>query len=330
MSVPSPVLRAAAMAAVLGGTLATAPAHADPIRIAYGDIASMEAVPVLAAFERAKEKGLDLEVIYVQSKEMAGQVVVSGQAEIGIGIPYAIIQKVDTPTRMFLQMSKLNYYPIVSAEHYQDWEDLDGEEIAVHSRGSGTEAIIQLIADKHGIEFSRITYVPGSEVRAGAMLQGVIKASVVDSANLRMLMEEAPGRFVALPMDAASATDEGLFASQEFIEREAEAIDILVEAVLTTLREVAERPEVVVELREQYGLLPDLPEGIDEEMVQYFTELAEENAIPVNGGGESAARDDLAFYALSGQLEGDPASLEVEDFWDLEPLERALGRLGTS
>ncbi len=87
----------------------------------------------------------------------------------------------------------------------------------MHSRGSGTEAIMQLMAEKHGIKYSNVSYVPGSEVRAGALLQGSVKASIVDSANRRMIMEKAPGKFIVLPMEGVSATDEALFANTEFL-----------------------------------------------------------------------------------------------------------------
>ena len=58
----------------------------------------------------------------------------------GVGTPYALIQKVKAPIRMFYQLSQLRFYPIVNSEHYKSWKDLDGADIAVHGRGSGTES----------------------------------------------------------------------------------------------------------------------------------------------------------------------------------------------
>ena len=55
---------------------------------------------------------------------------------------------------------------------------------------------------------------------------------------------------------------------------------------------------------------------------------AGDGIFPPNLGGRAAAEADLRFFAEGGQLEGDPASLRVEDFWSLEPLERALAKLG--
>jgi NitT/TauT family transport system substrate-binding protein len=42
----------------------------------------------------------------------------------------------------------------------------------------------------------------------------------------------------------------------------------------------------------------------------------------LNGGGESAAKNDLEFYSLSGALKGE--NLKVEEFWHFAPLKAAL------
>ena len=58
----------------------------------------------------------------------------------------------------------------------------------------------------------------------------------------------------------------------------------------------------------------------------YFEEVGRGRRVPgSNGGSEAAAQDDFDFYSLAGQIEGDPATLKVEDFWDFGPLDRALG-----
>ena len=319
---------AAAMVAVVMVGGADAALAAGKIRIAFGDIATVESLHFLIAIERAKEKGVEIETNFLKSEDIAAQAVVGGQADVGVGTPYALLQKVKAPIRMFFQMSALRFYPVVNTEFYQDWQDLDGEEIAVHARGSGTEAIMKLMADRHGITYSNISYVPGSEVRAGALLQGNIKASIVDTTNRRLLDQRAPGKFKVLEMEGVDATDEALYARADFLEQEAEAIDILVESLLVTWREIDQNPASIVELREKYGLLSDLPQDLEADIPVYFEEAAAQNSFPMNGGDEEAAKTDFEFYALAGQLEGDPDTLRVEDFWDFGPLERVLARLG--
>ncbi|QFR34865.1 ABC transporter substrate-binding protein [Ancylobacter sp. TS-1] len=323
-------LSGTALAVGFGLALAAASQAEAKVRVAYGDIASVENLHLLAAFELAKQKGVEIEMTYLKSEDIAAQAVVSGQADIGVGGPYALMQKVKVPVRIFLQLSTLRFYPAVNAEFYKTWKDLNGQEVAVHSRGSGTEAIMKLMEDKQGIKFSKISYIPGSEVRTGALLQGNVKATIVDSAGRRLLQEKAPGKFIILPLDGVNATDEALFARQDFLDKNPKDVDVIVESVLTTWREVTKNPAIVAEWRAKYKLLPDLPADQVAEITPYFTELAQGKAFPPNGGGEAAAKDDFAFYTLSGQLQGDPASLKVEDFWALEPLNRALGKVGTN
>lgn len=313
--------------AVIAMVAAPAAASADPMRIAFGDIATVETLGLLIALERAKEQGLEIEPVFLKSEDIAAQAVVSGQADIGIGGPYALLQKVKAPIRIFLQLTELQMYPVVNTEFYQDWADLDGQEVAVHSRGSGTEAIMQMMAQQHGIAYSNITYVPGAEVRTGALLQGNVKATIVDSSGRRILESEAPDRFAFLPLGDIAATDEAMFANTDWLaENEGDAA-ILVDAILTTWREIAADPAVVMTLRDQYGLLPDATPEMLADVEPYFAGM--KDALPLNGGGADAAQDDFAFYTTSGALEGDPASLKVEDFWDLSVLDTVIAKIGT-
>jgi NitT/TauT family transport system substrate-binding protein len=321
-------LKASAFAAAFCiSTAIPGAALAEPMRIAFGDIATVESLHLLAAIERAKEKGVEVEVTFLKSEDIAAQAVVSGQADIGIGGPYALLQKVKAPIRIFMQLSRLQFYPVVNTEFYKDWKDLDGQEIAVHSRGSGTEAIMRLMADKSGISYSNISYVPGAEVRTGALLQGNVKATIVDSSGKRVLEKEAPGKFAFLPLGEVSATDEALFANTNYLSANEKDVEILVESILTTWREVAADPKAAIALRDKYKLLPDATPDMVADIEPYFAEAAPN--LPVNGGGEDAAKDDFAFYTVSGALQGKAEELKVEDFWDLDPLNAALAKIGT-
>ncbi len=315
------------IAAVTG--LAAGPAHAaEKMHIAFGDIETVETLNFLIAIERTKERGVDVEVTFFKSEDIASQAVVGGQADIGVGTPYALLQKVRAPVRMFFQMARLRFFPVVNTEYYQGWKDLDGQEVTVHSRGSGTEAIMNLMAKKHGIAYSKISYVPGSEVRAGAMLQGTIKATIVDAAAKRLLEKKGGGKFKVLPLGDINATDEALYANTNFLDNNQQAVTALVEELLKTWRDINDDPEVVVELRERYGLAPDLPPELEVEMVPFYRESVAAGVFPLNGGSVQAVRDDFEFYGVAGQLKGDPSELKVEDFWAFGPRDRALEVVG--
>lgn len=315
-------------AAVLGGMASPSVAKAGDMRIAFGDLPGIESLQTLAAIERAKERGVNVELIILNDEDLAAQAIVGGQADVGIGAPYTLIQKAGVPIRLFAQISTLRFFPVVNSEFYKEWKDLNGQGIAVQARGSGTEAVMLLMAKNHGITYGNVSYVPGSEVRRNALLQGTIKASIVDAANRRALQAEGGDKFIVLPVEGLSATDEGLFATADYLAKGQADVDILVEELINTAREITANPAVAVEYRNKYKLLPDLGAEADKEIAEYYKETAEAKALALDGGGAGAAADDFAFFTLAGQIEGDPATLKVEDFWDVAALDRALTKLG--
>lgn len=313
----------AATAAGLALSTGAALAQDDPLRVALGDIASVESLNLLIAMERAKERGVPMELSFFNSEDVAVQAVLSGEADIGVGAPYAFIANSEAPIRMFYRISTLLFFPVVNSEVYSGWADLDGQEVTVHSRGSGTEALMRLMEQVHDIEYSNISYVPGSEVRAGAMLQGTINASIVDAANFRLLQEQGGGKFMRLPLEGVNATDEALYANASVLESRADDMQVFVEELLRTWSDIAENPQIVGELREQYNLLPDLPADVIAEAVPYYVEAVENGIYPTDGGAPEDAIDDLRFLSAAGSFEGDPDSVDPADFWSFTVLDAA-------
>jgi NitT/TauT family transport system substrate-binding protein len=295
------------------------------IRYALGDVISIDELPLLIAVERSKARGVDVEVTAFKSEEVATQAVINGQADVGQGTPYAALQNVKLPIRFFYQLSALQFFPVVNKESYKTWKDLDGQEIAVQGRGSGTEAIMILAAKEHGIKYKSVSYVPGSQVRATALLKGNIKATILDATNKNLVMKEAPDKFIILPLGNVKASDEALFATRDFVDKNQAGIRIFLEELIKVNRAINANPKSVLEERKKLGLLKDLPAKLEEEIVPFFQEAVQNGVFPSDGGGESAAKNDLEFYALSGAIKGE--NLKVEDFWHLAPLKAALANV---
>jgi NitT/TauT family transport system substrate-binding protein len=78
--------------------------------------------------------------------------------------------------------------------------------------------------------------------------------------------------------------------------------------------------------RKRLGIMKDLPAKVEEEITPYFEEAVGNGIFSNNGGGEAAAKSDLEFYTLSGQIKGE--NLKVEDFWDMAPLKAAYSKMG--
>jgi ABC-type nitrate/sulfonate/bicarbonate transport system substrate-binding protein len=314
------------IAVVIGGLASDTRAQGrTKIRYALGDVISIDELPLLIAVEQAKKRGVDVEVTAFKSEEVATQAVINGQADVGQGTPYAAIQKVSVPIRFFYQLSALQFFPVVNKESYKSWKDLDGQEIAVQGRGSGTEAIMILAAKEHGIKYKNVSYVPGSQVRALALLKGNIKATILDASNKNMVMKDAPDKFIILPLGNLKASDEALFATREFLDKNQAGVRIFLEELIKVNRAINANPKWVLEERKKLGLLKELPAKMEDEILPFYQEAVQNGVFPNDGGGESAAKNDLEFYGLSGAIKGE--NVKVDDFWYLAPLKGALANV---
>ncbi|TIW30988.1 MAG: ABC transporter substrate-binding protein, partial [Mesorhizobium sp.] len=64
---------ATAFAAVLAFASHLSAANAGDMRIAFGDLPGIESIQTLAAIERAKERGVNVELIVLNDEDLAAQ-----------------------------------------------------------------------------------------------------------------------------------------------------------------------------------------------------------------------------------------------------------------
>ena len=300
---------------------------ADKVRVALGDVVSVETLAFVVALERAKERGVDYELTSFAKEELAVQSIVNGQSDLGVGTPYSVIQKTKVPLKIVYQMSRLIFFPVASVE-YKTWKDLDGKPITFHARGTGTEAIGNIIAKREGITFGDRSYVPGSENRIIAMMNGQIKATVVDLANKNTLMAKAGDKFHVLPGVDNPASDELVFASEKWLTDNKEQANIIVEELLKLYREMKAKPTIIEEERVKRNLLADQPKEVLDEVVPFYNEAVKEGVYQPLEDVKAVAEFDFQFYSEAGQLEGTPGDFKVDQFWDTGPLDAAKKALG--
>jgi NitT/TauT family transport system substrate-binding protein len=305
---------------IFGIMLSTA--QADKIRIALAETPSDEMAAFFVALERAKANGLDYEWTAFSDEELAIQAVLSGQMDIGFGTPYAAMQRSKAPLRIVFQLSKLKFFPVTS-QKYSKLEDLNGQPILLHSRGGGTDSIANVIEEKVGIKFSERSYMPGSANRVVALIAGQADATILDLSNKNKIMKEAGDKFNVLPMFEVDASDEALFANLDWIKANEDDVDIFVKALHSVWQDMAKDPTIISRETKPDGPIGQLPKEILDTLDQFYKDAVEGGLYDPNGGGRKAAQADMDWYTEAGQLEGDPASLNIEDFWYLAPLDAA-------
>ncbi len=269
------VSRRAVCSAFVGLTLVAsmgaANAQQKKIRIAFGDVLSTETLSMVVALERAKEKGVDYEITFLAKEELAIQAVINGQADLGVGTPYSVIQKSKAPLRILFQGTRLVFFPVVD-KSYKTWKDLNGQPFTFHARGTGTEAIGNIIAKREGIQFGDRSYVPGSENRIVAMMKGQMKATIVDLANKNTLMEKAGDRFHVLPGVSSPASDETLFGNVDWIKANEKQVDIIVTEFLRLWGEMNADPTIVEKERAKRNLMADQPKEVIAGVTKFYAE----------------------------------------------------------
>jgi ABC-type nitrate/sulfonate/bicarbonate transport system substrate-binding protein len=299
----------------------TAPASAQQVQVALGEPVSVETLAMAIAFERAREKGVDLKITPFSKEELAVQAVISGQAQIGIATPYSVMQKSKGTVKNLVSLTRLVFFPIVDKAAYKSWKDLNGQPFTFHARGSGTEAIGNIMAKRQGIQFGQRNYIAGSDNRIVALMNGQIKATILDLANTNILMEKAGDRFAKLPGVDNPASDEILFARTDWLDKNKDKADILVAEFVKLWDEMQKNPGIIEQERVKRGMLKDLPKEVVEKTTAFYTTGVKEGLYKVGGG--DAAKSDFEFYGEAGQLTGSPAELKVEDFWYLAPYDKA-------
>lgn len=307
----------------LATTVLVSAAQADTIRIALAEPPSDEMAAFFVALDRAKAAGVDYEWTAFAEEELAIQAVLSGDMDIAFGTPYSAMQRSKAPVRIIFQLSRLVFFP-VATKQYASLKDLDGVPIMLHSRGGGTDSIANVIESREGITFGERSYVPGSDKRVVAMLAGQAEATILDLSNRNKIIAEAGDRFNSLPMFEVKASDEALFANLDWIKENEEAVNTLVKSLHSVWQDVAKDPTIVSRETDPEGPIGQLPAEVLAELDGFYTEAVAGGLYDPNGGGRDAAKADLEWYAMSGQLDGDPATLNPEDFWYFAPLDAAM------
>ncbi len=298
------------------------PAQANKIRIALAETPSDELAAFFVALDRAQKNGLDYEWTAFSDEELAIQAILSGQMDIGFGTPYSVMQRSKAPVRIIFQLSKLKFFPVTSKK-YSKLEDLNGEPIMLHSRGGGTESIANVIENRLNMKFGKRSYVPGSANRIAALIAGQTDATIVDLSNKNKLVKLHGNNFNVLPMFEVDASDEALFANLNWIKANSKDVDIFVGALVSVYQDMMKDPTIISRETNPDGPIGQLPKEVLGNLDQFYTDAVAGGLYDANGGGMKAAKADMEWYSKAGQLQGDAASLNINDFWYMEPLNKA-------
>ena len=107
------------------------------------------------------------------------------------------------------------------------------------------------------------------------------------------------------------------------MKKNSKSVDIFVTALVSVYRDMHKDPTIVKRETDPNGPIGQLPKEVLDGLDGFYAEAVEGGLYDPNGGGMKAAKADLEWYSKAGQLQGDPASLDPNDFWYFEPLNKS-------
>ena len=92
---------------------------------------------------------------------------------------------------------------------------------------------------------------------------------------------------------------------------------------LASYQDMMNDPTIISRETNPDGPIGQLPKEVLGNLDQFYTDAVAGGLYDANGGGMNAAKADMEWYSKAGQLQGDAASLNINDFWYMEPLNKA-------
>lgn len=295
------------------------------VRFAYPSSADMGDIPSLLAWEQLKKQGIEVIPTFFPKTDLAVQAVVAGEADMGSAAGIAVVKAVESGMNVRIIGEQVrNEWQLVTPVSFKDPKQLDGKRVGYHAPITVTEALVKWMANHYKISPNWMI-IPGSEVRAEALMRGQLDATPAEIGDVLNILHAKPGQFHVLISYAKifpQLIGSMYFARADYVQKNAAIVESVLEAILKVHRSIEERPGLVKE--NTLKLLPETkPELIDATAATY----KELRIWDINGGaGKDRGEASLKFFEESGLLK--KGAVSYQQAFDTGPLDKVLKKIG--
>lgn len=322
-----PFLRLGAIFLVLSVALLwAAEARAQKkVRFAYPSSADMGDIPSLLAWEQLKAQGIDVTPKFFPKTDLAVQAVVAGEAEIGSAAGIAVVKAVESGMNLRIIGEQVrNEWQLVAPVSIKDAKQLDGKRVGYHAPITVTEALVKWMAKHYKINPTWMI-VPGSDVRAEALMRGQLDATPAEIGDVLNILKAKPGQFHVLISYAKifpQLIGSMYFARTDYLQKNGPVVESVLEAILKAHRSVEAQPALVKE--NALRLLPETKPELIEATAAAYKEL---RIWDINGGADKERGEaSIKFFEEAGLLKR--GVVTFQQAFDAAPLDRALKKIG--
>ncbi|GMA30496.1 ABC transporter substrate-binding protein [Litorihabitans aurantiacus] len=273
--------------------------------------------PLALTIEAMEADGYEVEQVLFDAPETLAQAVAAGEVDLGFTSAGTVLSVVDAgaPVSAFLGITRPDFV-MVAVPEIDSCEATDGQRLAIHSREGTTGSLTEIWLDDvcPGTE-PEMLVVAGSENRMAGLLADQIDASPLDLMTWTQIEAEYPGRFALVEgYGDPSIVASYFFATDAYLDSDAETVQAFTDAYLATLADVEEDPTAAQD--KAVELIPEVDEAVMREVISAW---AENDLWP---GAEGVSDEDVqatidlysrtvAFETIEG-----PADLVTTEFVD--------------
>ena len=303
---------------------------AEPINLVamHGSSPDFIALVPWAAWDILEERGIIVEQRYAEEASTAIQGMAQGTVQIGtnMGVNVGVPAAVAGANIVDVIVTQRPTWALAVRPGIDSFDDLNGARLAVHGEASFTRAVADWYAENEGFEYEQLI-IPGSEVRAEALAQGEIDASVIDLPDVIQLGQVYPGQFevlVTIGETFPELIEQDIWFDAEWVSENRDLAVEVVKGLLEGIRRLRTDADYALELATEN--LPEMDPVVLEETI---AEYQARDIWPPNGLlTEERAQETLDFFFEVGEIEIDPSTIDLNDFFDFSLLEDALDDLG--
>jgi NitT/TauT family transport system substrate-binding protein len=320
------IVRISVLAGIFAFALSSGEVMAQKkVRVAYPSSVDIGDVPSLLAWEQLKKRGIDVVPHYFPKTDLAVQAVLAGEADIGSAAGIAVVKAVESGMNLRIIAEQVrNEWQLVTPASLKDPKQLDGKRVGYHAPITVTEALVKWMAKHYKIN-PQWMIVPGSDVRAEALMRGQLDATPAEIGDVLNILHAKPGQFHVLISYAKTFPQligSMYFARADYLQKNGATVESVLEAILGVHRGAEERPASVKE--SALRLLPETKPELVDAIAATYKEL---RIWDVNGGaGKDRGEASIKFFEEAGLLK--KGAVTFQQAFDMGPLDRVLKKIG--
>ena len=310
-----------------GGT--EAPDEVINLTAVHGSSVDFIAIVPLAAWSILEERGIHVEQKYLEDGPLAIQALEQGDAQIAtnIGVNVGLLAVEEGASIIDVLATQRPTWALVSTPDILTIEDLEGKTIAVHGETSFTKAVADFYAQEFNLTMNQII-IPGSEVRAEALANNEIDASVIDFPDIvtlgRTYGEDSFNVLATLGETLPNLIEQDIWLDGDWVEENPELALEVVTALLEGIRKLRTDPAFALQI-----ITEALPEEDPDLLADLIAEYTTRNIWEPNSFlTEANAEFTLKFFFDVGEIDVDPATADLTKYFNFDLVERALDNIG--